>query len=96
MFLNALKKLLHDIKIALSSYDSNNTKTDMIDGLQLRTELNNLKDHLEDMDFDMVNQSVNNLLKLAQSEDEKNTVRNISQLILLFDYDEAIKVIEKY
>ena len=94
-FLDALGTLLQNIKTALSSYD---VKEDDVDDSQrdekIKTELGNLKSAIDIFDIVTVNNTVDDLLKLARREEEKKNIRDISQHILLFEYDKALAIIE--
>jgi len=95
-FLKSFKNLLFEIKTALHI---SNTQTDSENkpqkNEQLQNELNTLKTALQEMDFDIINRSLDTLIKLPLNEEEKTSVRNISNKIILFDYDEAINIITK-
>jgi len=96
IFLHKLNKELQNIKTVLSVYDKKKESEASGRPEELKEEMDDLKIHLENMDFDSMNQSIDKLLRIAKSEQEKQTVRNISQHILLFEYDEAVKLIEDF
>ena len=97
-FLESLEKLLNNIQNALISYDSSKMSVDegSTDSGRLLAELGRLKNYLNSMDIDSVNRSIDVLAKLAQTEDEKSVVRNISHHILIFEYDDAVKLIDDF
>ena len=94
-FLKSLETLMHNIKTALISYDINDEGSNAGDReIKMQQELGNLKSALEIFDIVTVNDTVDELLKLAKKEDEKKNIRDISQHILLFEHDKAMKIIE--
>jgi len=94
-FLCSLETLLRNIKTALTSYDVKSDDVNDTDREKLmQRELKNLKSAIEIFDIVTVNNTVDELLKLAKKEDEKKNIRDISQHILLFEHDKAIKIIE--
>jgi len=99
LFSAALEKLLENIKDALISHDKDSfsyiTQDSFYGDPDMQKELSNLKSALENMDIVDTNNSVDTLLKLARTEDEKKAIRNISHYILLFEYDKANALIDK-
>jgi len=96
-FFTALRLLLDNIKVALTSYDAKDECADDGSGVersrQLQSELEALTAALDSYDIVATNQSVETLLRLAHTEDEKKSIRDISQHILLFEYDKALEII---
>ena len=94
-FLYTLELLLRNIKTAISSYDVNDDDSDD-EGREenIQNELDKLKSAIDIFDIVSVNNTVDDLLKLARKEDEKKNIRDISQHILLFEYDKALKIID--
>ena len=95
-FLSVLEKTLAYIEAALSSYDAergygNNTEREE----KIKDELKSLRTALEGFDIENVNNSIDKLLKLASTENEKKVIRDISHHILLFEYDQANELIDK-
>ena len=94
-FITALEQLLGNIKTAISSYDVHEDSEDDSDrDGKMQNELSNLKAAIDIFDIVTVNNSVDDLLKLARREDEKKNIRDISQHILMFEYDKALRIIE--
>jgi len=98
-FLDILTKLLKDIKNALLQYDAksadDNEKDHERDAL-IQKELKTLKSALDSIDIDAINIAVAALLRLARTEEEKKTIRDISHHVLLFEYDEANELIDSF
>ena len=95
-FLDTLDLLLGNIKSALSSYD---VKDDDINDSEreeiIQNGLESLKSAIDIFDIVTVNNTVDDLLKLARKEDEKKCIRDISQHILMFEYDKALAIIDQ-
>ena len=95
-FFTTLRQLLDSIKTALTSYDTKDESIDDADRIKLlQTELEALTTALDSYDIVATNQSIETLLRLAHTEDEKKSIRDISQHILLFEYDKALKIINE-
>ena len=86
-------KLIESIKTALVSYDKDIIKHTGEDtpgsSSDMQNELSLLKSALDSLDIVATNNAIDTLLKLARSDDEKKAIRNISQHVLLFEYDKA-------
>jgi len=95
-FLKMLERLLSGIEDALSSqHNADGDKTaNSLESEQFMTELVKLKPALENLDFEVINGTVDRLSALARTDQAKTAVRNISRHILLFEYDEANSLIE--
>ena len=93
-FLVMFEQLLDNIKNALSSYDANRDKEDFFDTDLLKPELIKLSAALKDLDGYVINQTVDDLLKFACSDDTKAAIRKISNHILMTEYEEANAEIE--
>ena len=93
-FLTMLTQLLNSIGTALSSHNTHNNTADSVKTEHFRAELVQLQSALESMDFEAINRTVDLLLGLAQTDDVRIAVRNISKHILLFEYEEAGILIE--
>jgi len=99
-FLEALEDLLRNIKAVLMSRDKDSENNKDGEDLNYSEDINNeliaLKKALEDIDIVATNKAVDSLIGLARSEDEKNSIRDISHHILMFEYDKAIKLIDEF
>jgi signal transduction histidine kinase/ActR/RegA family two-component response regulator/HPt (histidine-containing phosphotransfer) domain-containing protein len=102
-FISTAKKLVESISPALEAYAAHNhavaqnrADADPHSDEVIRKELEALKTALEDIDIGSINKTVDELMLLARTEDEKNSIREISQHILLFEYDEACVLIDKF
>jgi len=99
-FITFLEKMLKDIGEALLRYDAKNAVDGGDDGsgrdTRIQNELVNLKSALDIIDIDAINIAVESLLRLARTEDEKKTVRDISQHVLMFEYDEVHELIDSF
>jgi len=94
-FLVILELLLNNIDRALSSLDASRDKADdSFETTQFKEELANLKAALENMDFEVINKTIDILLASAHSDSVRTDVRKISGHILMFEYEEASAVIE--
>jgi len=97
VFITELEKLLDNIKNALSTYDANeDVENDSDRDEKIKKELGELTSALDVYDIVTVNETVDKLLKLARTEDEKSTMREISNHILLFEYDEVYKLVDSF
>jgi HPt (histidine-containing phosphotransfer) domain-containing protein len=102
-FTSTAERLLESIAPALEAYSAhshaaaqNRAGTDPNIDEVIRKELNKLKSALEDIDIGSINKTVDELMRLARTEDEKNAIREISQHILMFEYDEACGLIDNF
>jgi len=97
IFTTELEKLQQNIKTALSAYDDNEDGENGVDRENaIKKELGELTSALDVYDIVAVNDTVNNLLKLARTENEKRTIREISNHILLFEYDKVYALINSF
>jgi CheY-like chemotaxis protein len=100
-FTKTAEKLLGSIGAALDAYSvynqalAQNEDTDPHGTEVMKKELNALKVALETIDIGSINRTVDELMRLARTEDEKNAIREISQHILMFEYDDACGLIDK-
>jgi len=93
-FLSEMERLLGDIGLALSLRDANSvTLADPQEIERFNAELTRLKAALEAMDAGEINRSADMLLRSACDED-KATIRKISNYIVMFEYDEAAALID--
>ena len=89
-FMMKIERIINSIINALTTYGNGGRKTNFeIDAGLFGAELLSLKTALEDLDIDGINQSIDTLLKTAQTDDVLAVVRNISKCILMVEYDEA-------
>ena len=94
-FLTALELLLGRISDALSECMEGREKSkEPIDVEAFKSELINLKTALENIDAIATNQTIDNLQKIAHQKDISTAIRNISNKVLMADYDEAIALVE--
>jgi PAS domain S-box-containing protein len=92
--LASLETILHNIMnvLALREDKHENGKYDIE---RLRSELSILKEALKSFDAGTINKSVETLGNIARSGSVKNQVFDISERILLGEYEEALSVIER-
>jgi len=96
VFLRAFEKLLKRINDELSKVNSESKKDSVkMDSKKLKKLLEQLKTALESFDIDVINQSIDTLLRAALTKDVMTTVKDISKHILIVEYDEAIELIDK-
>jgi len=89
-FMMKIERILNSIINALMTYGRDGKEMNVeIDTGLFGAELLSLKAALEYLDIDGINQSIDTLLRTAQSEDVLAVVRNISKCILMVEYDEA-------
>ena len=95
-FLTALQQLSSNIQTALVSYDKgeDDDLSDSDRDNKIREGLGSLKSAIDIFDIVTVNNTVDELLKIARKEDEKKNIRDISQHILMFEYDKALNIID--
>jgi CheY-like chemotaxis protein len=103
IFTNTARELLKNISAALEAYAAHSqaitqhySGTESDSDEAIKKELNNLKSALETIDIGLINKTVDELMRLARTEEKKNAIRKISQHILLFEYDEACGLIENF
>ncbi|MCL2767570.1 MAG: response regulator, partial [Synergistaceae bacterium] len=94
-FLTALELLIERINDVVSKHIENRENNkEPIDVEAFKSELANLKKVLENVDAAAINKTVENLQKIACQKDTSLVIRNISNKILMADYEEAIEMIE--
>jgi len=96
-FLAGLDKVLASIKAALTAFDAKcDGEKEYVKDEQIQKELDDLKAALDDINIDLINNLVDTLLNQARTDDEKRALRDISHHILMFEYDEARELIDKF
>jgi CheY-like chemotaxis protein len=101
-FKSTARKLLANISVALEAYAAHgqagiqNTDTRSNRDKAMHKMLRALKTALENIDIGSTNKTIDELMRLARTEDEKNAIREISKHILLFEYDEACALIDSF
>jgi len=102
-FTSTAKKLLENISTALDAYAAhgraviqNNAGSEPNNDKAIKKELSALKLALETIDIGSINNTVDELMQLARTEEEKNAIREISQHILMFEYDDACVLIDNF
>jgi CheY-like chemotaxis protein len=90
-FLLTLDQLLNYIGSLLSSNESG---ADNFDKALFRKKLNTLKNALNDMDGDSINEAIESLLRSSYPNNIKSTIRKVSSHLLMTEYDEAEALIE--
>ena len=94
-FMGELGKLLDELDDALSVYSSvRSDKMTVSDPEEFKAMLAQLKTALTGFDIDVINQTIEALLKLSLSGNDMSAVKEISKHILLSEYDEAAAVID--
>jgi len=92
-FMVMLDELLNNLYIYISSKKIRNQgELEITD--DLKTELLNLKDALDNMDGFRINNSTDLILSLKSPDDVKMILRNISKHVLMAEYDEATELID--
>ncbi|MDR2572588.1 MAG: PAS domain-containing protein [Oscillospiraceae bacterium] len=94
-FLDALEELLSSVFFAISSNTEKSTDAQEDMSRELKDELMNLKNALDDMDGYKINHCSDLILEIRCSEDVKSTLRSISKHVLMAEFDEATELIEK-
>jgi hypothetical protein len=95
-FLMMLVGLLRNINDALKSPETSGGSKGDFDAATFTTRLAALREALNEMDIDVINESVDSLLGIPCADSEKAFVRKISHHILMVDYEEAEALIESY
>ena len=103
LFTNAAKKLLENISVALDAYAAhslaiaqNNADTMPNNEEAIKEKLRALRIALENIDIGSINNTVDELMQLTRTIEEKNAIREISQHILMFEYAEACGLIDDF
>jgi len=94
-FLTVLETLLTNIEEALSSHSKATDDNDGFNAVDFMHELKVLKKAHEDMDGDVINATIDSLLKYRCRDNVKAIVRSISNHSLMAEYDEATVLIDK-
>ncbi|MCL2662904.1 MAG: ATP-binding protein [Oscillospiraceae bacterium] len=95
IFADTLKRLLENIKNALSEYNSRNKEEgDYIESEVLKELLTHLKTSLESYDIEGINQDIDKLRHARLPEEIAAAAGQISQHTLVVEYDEAIEIID--
>jgi len=96
-FLEKLKILIQNISSAISGISGKQPEPESIvsDKKFLADELNKLISAIEKMDIGKINTILNALESINWDQNINDTIYNISQNIILFEYDEAISLINK-
>ena len=94
-FLTALESLLGRINDVISARKVNRDEENRsFDKQTYKAELIKLRTALENMDAGVINETVDILKKISYTEDYAAAVRNISNNVLIAEYDEAVALIE--
>jgi CheY-like chemotaxis protein len=103
LFISTANILLGSISTALEAYTSssqaiagNDTSAEPVSDEIIQRELDALKLALENIDIGSINDIVDGLMQLLRTEEQKKTLREISRHILLFEYDEACRLIDGF
>jgi HPt (histidine-containing phosphotransfer) domain-containing protein len=92
-FLDDLSLLLRRINKAVTEYNNVNraaqTDSDSGDSERFKSELGKLKTALDNMDAGVIYPTIDNLLKIAYTDEAVTAVKNISGKIMLAEFDEA-------
>jgi len=92
-FLLMLEEVLGNIDRALSSHRGS-IISESFDMEQLKNKLLNLKEALKGMDARVINQTIEELLRIGLTENYRSTMQKISNHVLLAEYHEAVKLID--
>ena len=93
-FITDLEQVLANIETALASADSDDESGSPTITVQDREKLATLKTALERLDYEVINKTIEGLLVSAYTKNLRTMVRNISNSILMFEYNEAIVMID--
>jgi len=93
-FLASLETMLHNIMDVLV-LRQDKTENDKHDIGELRSELSILKDALESLDAGTINKSIENLGNIVHSGSIKSRILDISDKVLVGEYEDAMDIIEK-
>ena len=93
-FLAELEGIRAVIGEALASYGANGGEAGSVDTELFNAGLVKLKAALNTMDVGEINRTIDNLSGFAYANDVKDVIRKISKHILMFEYDEAVKLID--
>ena len=95
-FLTSLELLLRNINNAISASRENTEEgRNIFDAVLFKSELVKLKDALNSLDAGTINNTVDNLRTMGRSESIGVLIQNISEKILICEYDEAVVLIEE-
>jgi len=91
-----LRQLLRNLNAVLSSRGLNVGRVGgTLDTEQFKTVLEILKSALIALDFEKINRTVDIMSTSAPTNNDKNAVKDIAKHILMFEYDEAVALIEE-
>jgi HPt (histidine-containing phosphotransfer) domain-containing protein len=93
-FLSMLERLLDNIKTALSLREAGGNSVNNYDSVLFTSRLNALKEALKDMNGEVINKTVESLLRLTCPDNIKSAIRSISSHLLMTEYDEAESLID--
>ena len=94
-FITDLESLLGRVNDTLSARKRNGDERNQVfDKETYKSELIKLKNALDSMDAGVINRTVDILKKISHTEDAAAAIRNISNNILIAEYDEAAVLIE--
>jgi HPt (histidine-containing phosphotransfer) domain-containing protein len=94
VFVEMLERLLDDIILALSSLINDEEDPGGLPTEQFIAGLDTLKAALDDIDLEVINNTVDELAELANTDSLRTSIKNISKHILVFEYDEAVSIID--
>ena len=95
LFLADLESLLAKINDTLSSYNKPGEGGGKPNNMELiKPELIKMKMALDTLNAGVINETIENLRKIAKTEDIDRIIKNISDSILMAEYDEAIALVE--
>ena len=95
IFVKELEDLLGLIQAEIASQKNTRVKSEPLDRELLKAELLKLKKALDMLDAGEINQVIENMRKFTQGEEIDTAIQNISDNILVAEYDEAILIINK-
>jgi hypothetical protein len=91
--LKVLETIISGIKNVLAS-EEDNSENDFYDKEDVKSELEILKKALGSFDAGTINRSVDSLGNMARAGGIKDSIQNISEKILVGEYEEAMAIIE--
>jgi len=94
VFTTMLERLINDICTALASLKPDEGEEADEPAERLTADLVILRAALEEIDLEVINRTIDSLSGHAKTERTKTAVRNLSKHILLFEYDEAVTLID--
>lgn len=94
-FFHSLEIVVENIEPIIKNKITKGQSISNVDDVSLKNLYKDLKEAISDMNIRIVDEIIKELFKEEWDEETKKTIENISNCILLFEYEEAIEIIEK-